>query len=248
MKKILLILLAMSFLTGIAIGCSNPDVAADAAGSDPERTPEPLPNLTPDSDDPGYGGTIVTEIPGNLEPPDDNDFIVLPGNMLENTPEFIPFTGIVTKTEIAGNLTHIEIENLNGDPPSFFTLSEETVFPFSKDFAIGDEVTVWYLSFTTYGAVEDPVYVLASRMGDDRNIKVDRFHISDISADRYFISADKMLMFKVDENTEIVFADGRDFSDGNLDGRRIIVIYGAASTMGDLEQATAEKLIVLDED
>ena len=255
MKKVLFVLLVIGLLAGTVAGCGAPGETPDdtVAEPKPEPTPEPTPaeppsNLILEADGPdGYGGTVVNELPGNLEAPNDNDVKVLPGSLLDDYPEFLPGTGIITKKEIVNNLTRIEIEAFNGDY-YVFMVNEKTVFPFSKDFAVGDEVTGWFLNGTPYGQLEYDIYVLVSRMGDDRNIKVDRFHASDTGADRNFISNDKMLMFSIDEKTEIILADGKDFSSGNLDDRCIVVIYEAASTMGGLEQATAEKLIVLPDD
>ena len=61
------------------------------------------------------------------------------------------------------------------------------------------------------------------------------------------ISEDGMFAFKTDENTEIVLANGDDFSGGDIEGRRIAVIYDI-STRSIPEMATASKLIVLFED
>ena len=118
---------------------------------------------------------------------------------------------------------------------------------FSENVVPGDTVTGWYCAQSMIAMIYPPQYpilVLSSRMGDDNNIKADRFHIWHEVDMGQFISSDEMFVFMTDENTEIVLQDGQDFSDGDLNNRRIVVIYGP-STRSLPEIATAEKLIVL---
>jgi len=238
MKKLVLILLAVSLLFVSVAGCAGSNVTPGAGTAVPE--PEPTPAPEPDIEDIDDWSAIGDEdvdivLPGEGEDPD-----------FDKIAEYLSISGIVVSVEKVDNLTRIEIEDMDGNP-AFLVINEETVFPFGTDFAVGDEVSGWYLSkapMIMIWPAEYTVDVLVSRMGDDRNIKVDRFFAADISADRYFISQDEMFMFNMDENTEIILADGQDFSDGDIEGRRIAVIYGA-STRSIPEQATAEKLIVL---
>jgi len=243
MKKLILILFAVSLLTVSVVGCAGTAVSPGAGAAPPAEQPAPEPSPEPDIEDIDDWSAIG----------DENVDIILPGEgedpNFDVIAEYFSVTGIVASVEQRDGFTRIEIEDADGNP-AVLVLSDETVFPFSSDFAVGDEVTGWYLTnapMIMIWPAEYSVAVLASRMGDDRNIKVDRFFASDISSDRYLISQDEMFMFKMDENTEIVLADGQDFSDGELEGRRIVVIYGM-STRSIPEQATAEKLIVLFED
>jgi len=243
MKKILLIIMAVGLLTVAVVGCGGPGIAAvgtDGAGAPPypidDVEPHPMPEVDPIDD----GQDLIDDGESVLGPYYGSD------NSEDKSKALLSVSGIIVGIEMVNDQKHIEIEDAEGNT-AFLVLSDETVFPFSPDFTIGDEVTGWYCAYSPMIMIYPPQYtilVLSSRMGDDRNITADRFHAADISADRYYISQDEMFMFNIDENTEVILADGQDFSDGDLYGRRIVVIYGA-STRSIPERATAEKLIVL---
>jgi len=236
MKKFVLILLSVGLLAVAVVGCGGTGVTPGGAAGNVE--PAPMPEADPVEDAPD----LVIDDGDAVLPGIGSD--ILPGN--DGAIAFMSVSGIIVSVEIIEGLTHVEIEDTDGNP-AILVLNDETVFPFSTDFAVGDEVTGWYCANSPMIMIWPPQYaieVFSSRMGDDRNIKVDRIHASDISADRFFISQDGMFMFNMDDNTEIVLQDGQDFSDGDLEGRRIVVIYGA-STRSIPEQATADKLIVL---
>jgi len=77
------------------------------------------------------------------------------------------------------------------------------------------------------------------------NIKMDRFYRWDAHSDEnYMIAENELFAFRTDENTVIILEDGEDFSDGDLEGRNIIVIYNV-STRSIPEMTTAKILIVL---
>jgi len=228
MKKILLILMVIGLLTVAIAGCGGAGIVP--AGADIE--PHPMPEVDPIDD----GQDLI----GDCEPtpePNYGDGVVQ---------EFLNVTGIVVSIETINDLRHVGIEDADGNT-AILVLNDDTVFPFSKDFAVGDEVTGWYSANTPMIMIDPPQYtilIFSSHMGDDRNIKVDRFHAWGEDGMGQFISSDEMFVFTTDENTEIVLQDGQDFSDGELNNRKIAVIYGA-STRRIPEQATAIKLIVL---
>jgi len=236
MKKILLVLLAAGLIVVSTVACAGQGVTP-AAGGDVGVVP--LPDIIdPDEEDPG---DLIIEDDG-IDLPDQGG-----NNFDEAISEYFSITGIVVNMEERDGLRRIEIEDLDGNP-AVLVLNDETVFPFSTDYAVGDEVTGWYLTnmpMIMIWPAEYSVDVLVSRMGDDRNIKADRFVTWEAdTTEGFMISQDGMLAFKVDEDTEIILADGQDFQDGSLEGRRIVVIYGI-STRSIPEQATADKLIVL---
>ena len=239
MKKALFILLALSFLMVTAVACGGSEVTP-GAGSAPAPAPAEEPDVIEDLDTGNEDDTALEDVD-----------IVLPGEGEDhfsdtNHPYYLSITGVVAGMEERDGLRRIEIEDMDGNP-AILVLNDETVFPFSTDFAVGDEVTGWFEANAPMIMIWPPEYsiaVLASRMGDDRNIKVDRFNASELSHEKYYISQDEMFMFSTDDNTEIILADGEDFKDGLLEGRRIVVIYGR-STRSIPEQATADKLIVL---
>jgi len=246
MKKILLILLAICLFTVSVVACAGQDIGpVGAAGADVGIVP-PIGELDPDEDD------------WNLEP--DNSLSIdadrpLPGDggidhNDKGLPAFISVTGVITNIEIIEDQTHVGIEDINGSPATFI-VSEETVFPFSTDFAEGDKVTGWFrsdLPMRMIWPAQYPISVFVSQPGDERNVTVDRFFAWDVDfTEGYLLSQDKMFAFKVDDNTEIILEDGQDFTDGILTNRNIVVIYGL-STHSIPEQALAMKLIVLFED
>jgi len=232
MKKILLILMAVGFLMVAIVGCGGTAIVPASGDIEPHPMPE--------ADQIGDGQDLIDDCDPVLKPDDGANY---GGEMSQ---EFINVTGIVVSIEMINNLRHVEIEDAEGNT-AILVLSDETVFPFSEDFAVGDEVTGWYDANTPMIMIYPPQYtilVFSSRMGDDRNIKVDRFHAWGEDGMGQMISSDEMFVFTTDENTEIVLQDGQDFSDGDLNNRKIVVIYGA-STRRIPEQATADKLIVL---
>ncbi|MCL2820705.1 MAG: hypothetical protein FWD38_07735 [Oscillospiraceae bacterium] len=233
MKKILLILMGIVLLSVAAIGCAGPEIVPGASG-DVEPHPMPTPDvIIDDSQD-------LTDDTNTPEPNDGSQF----GDIGQQV--FMNVSGIVVSIETVEGLTHVEIEDTDGNP-AILVLSDETVFPFSAEVAIGDTVQGWYCANSPMIMIWPPQYtieVLAVNMSDSQNIKVDRFHAWGEDGMGQFISTDEMFVFMTDENTEVVLQDGQDFSDGDFNNRRIVVIYGP-STRSLPEIATAEKLIVL---
>jgi hypothetical protein len=171
-------------------------------------------------------------------------------------PYYLSVTGIVENIEIADapegeGYTAINIVDTNGNPAKLI-ITENTVYPFETLFSTGDTVTGWYLADAPMITIWPPRYntaVLAVGRPDHTAIQVDRFFTQDNDsiANGYMLSRDQMFAFKTDENTEIILANGDDFTDGDIEGRRIVVIYGP-STRSIPELAVAQKLIVLYED
>jgi len=184
----------------------------------------------------------------------DDTEIVLPGegedyNMDTTIPHYFSVTGNVVSVEKIEGLIHVTIEDTDGNP-AVLVLSEETVFPFSDEIKEGDEVTGWYQTDRPMIMIWPPQYniaVLVTGAPEGVNIKVDRFHAWKDNTEGFLLSQDEMFAFKTDENTEIILASGESFPADEIEGRRIVVIYGI-STRSIPEMATADKLIVLYED
>ena len=245
MKKILLILFTVCFLTVLTVACAGEDVTAPVSAN--AGIVPPIGEIDPDEGLPEEGDSgddLVIDEDVDRPGQDGED------ELNTGIAEYFSVTGIIISIEERDGLKRIEIEDADGNP-AILVLHDYTVFPFSTDFAVGDEVTGWYLTNRPMIMIWPPEYsidVLASRMGDDRNIKVDRFSLWDgDSIEQLMISQDGMFAFLVNSDTEIILEDGWDFSDGSLENRLIIVIYGM-STRSIPEQATADKLIVMFED
>lgn len=166
--------------------------------------------------------------------------------MIENFPYYFSVAGTIKSIEKTEFGLQVTIEDTYGNP-AVLIITENTVYPFESEVSVGDTVTAWYATNMPMILIWPPQYdvaVLAVNAPSDININVDRFVSWE---DGMMLSQDEMFAFRVDENTEIVLADGTDFTGGDLEGRNIIVIYGI-STRSIPEQATATKLIVLFED
>ena len=243
MKKTLLLLVAAGFLLTAVVACGGSSVAPEVP---PVAEPVPLPDVIDNDAD-----LIVDE--GSDTNFDDIE-IVLPGegedfNADTTVAAYFSVRGKVVSIEEADGFIRVEIEDTDGNP-AYLIIDENTVFPFSKEFNVGDEVTGWYLTDRPMIMIWPPEYnisVLVAGAPDSANIKVDRFHAWDLNRELHYISQDEMFAFSLDENTEVILANGDDFTDGEIEGRRIVVIYGI-STRGIPEMAVAEKLIVLYED
>jgi len=163
--------------------------------------------------------------------------------------EYFYITGTIESIEREDGMIRVTIEDEHGNP-AVLVLSEDTVFPFSEEFEVGDIVTGWYLTnapMILIWPAEYNIAVLAAGAPEDGNIKVDRFSAMENNEDGLMLSQDGAFAFRVDENTQIILANGDDFTTGDIEGRRIIVIYDV-STRSIPEITTATKLIVLYED
>ena len=163
--------------------------------------------------------------------------------------EYFPVTGTVVSIEQDNGMIRVTIEDEYGNP-AVLVLSEDTVFPFSEEFEVGDTVTGWYVTnapMILIWPAEYNIAVLAAGAPEDGNIMVDRFSAMENNEDGLMLSQDGSFAFRVDDNTQIILANGDDFTTGDIEGRRIIVIYDV-STRSIPEITTATKLIVLYED
>jgi len=164
-------------------------------------------------------------------------------------PYYMSVTGTVVSVEELDDGLQIKIEYADGNPAYMYT-SDKTVFPFENEVFVGDVVTGFYLANAPMAAIWPPQYtisVLAAGAPEGMRIIVDRFYEWDGNSDGFLLAQGGAFAFRVDENTEIILANGDDFSDGEYVGRRIAVIFDA-STRSIPELATARKLIVLYED
>jgi len=242
MKKTLLLILAVGLLAGAAVACGGSGITEAGAADVPDA-----PN-TPDGNADDNEAAVDEDCDSNL----DDIEITLPGEgddyFIDPTiPNYFSITGDVVSVEEADGLIRITIEDTDGNP-AVLVLSSETVFPFADSFDTGETVTGWYrtdMPMIMIWPAEYSIAVLVAGAPEGVNIKVDRFSAwEDNTEEGYLISPDRMFAFRTDENTEIILADGQDFTDGDFEGRRIVVIYGI-STRSIPEMATADKLIVL---
>ena len=242
MKKALLLLLVTGLLAVSAVACAGSGITPAATEvNQPEVVTVPEEETDVIVDD---GSDIIF----------DDTEIILPGegedhNVDTTVPAYFSVTGKVVSVEEVDGLIRVEIEDTDGNP-AYLILSEETVFPFDKEFAIGDEVTGWYLTdrpMIMIWPTEYTIAVLVANAPEGVNIRVNRFYTWEDNTEGYLLSQEGDFAFRTDENTEIILASGDDFSDGDIDGRRIVVIYGI-STRSIPEMTTADKLIVLFED
>jgi len=163
--------------------------------------------------------------------------------------EYFSVTGTIESIEKVDGMIRVTIEDEHGNP-AVLVLSENTVFPFSEEFEVGDVVTGWYLTnapMILIWPAEYNIAVLAAGAPEDGNIKVDRFSAMENNEDGLMLSLDGTFAFRIDDNTKMILANGDDFTAGDIEGRRIIVIYDV-STRSIPEIVTASKLIVLYED
>ena len=176
------------------------------------------------------------------------------GNIFDasKTPHYLSTTGTVISVEDyegqdGWRLVNITDENGN---PATLLITDKTVFPFASEFEVGDVVTGYYLADAPMILIWPPQYdtaILVAGIPEGKTAIADRFYAMESNPD-FMLSQSGQLAFRTDENTEIVLANGDDFSDGEIEGRRMVVIYGPFVTASYPAQATATKVIVLYED
>ena len=162
----------------------------------------------------------------------------------KTSPYYLSITGAVVDTDGA-----IKIEDQNGSPATLI-VDEKTVYPFESEISKGDTVTGYYLANAPMMAIWPPQYniaVLAVGAPEGDSVKVDRFSAWADNADGYMLAYGGAFAFRMNDETEVVLADGKDFKGGDIENRRLVVIYDA-STKSIPELATARKVIVLFED
>lgn len=242
MKKLFLILLAVGLLVVMAVGCGGSDVPAQ--DNEPIAEPVPLPD-------------VVEDLPGDVIEGDGSD-IIFDGELLlpdmgvdvnpeDCLPEYLFSTGVIESIEDVDGATHVWIVD-DEDSKTVLVLNDETIFPFSDSFEVGDTVTGWRLASGIAPSIYPPQYfiaVFAAGVPDDVSVKVDRFTKWEDHQEDYMLSQDGELAFKVDEDTVILTQDGDDYVGFSTEmPRRIVVIYGPASRMMPAT-TTASELIVL---
>jgi len=162
---------------------------------------------------------------------------------------YFSIVGTVVSVEEINDTIRVTIEDEYGNP-AVLVLTENTVYPFSDQLNAGDEVTGWYVTEAPMIAIwpaEYNVAVLVAGAPEGSNLRVDRFNTWAESTEGHMLSQDEMFAFLIGEDTEVILANGDDFAGGDIEGRRIVVIYNV-STRSIPELTTATKLIVLYED
>jgi len=249
MKKTTMILLVAGLLVGALAGIAfafggtdEADVTSDEGvmNGDASEAPE---------NDVNEADAYETGAPGDADQVFIDDWDV-PGNgdnaMIAH---YFSIAGTVVSIEEIYNTIRLYIED-DYDNPAVLVLTENTVYPFSDEPAVGDTVTGWYVTDAPMIAIwpaEYNIAVLVAGAPEGSNLRVDRFNTWADGEEGYMLSQDGMFAFRTDENTQVVLANGDDFTGGDIEGRRIVVIYDI-STRSIPEFATASKLIVLYED
>jgi len=157
---------------------------------------------------------------------------------------YLSITGTVVSLE--GN---VKIEDENGNPATL-VISDKTVYPFESELSVGDVVTGFYLANAPMIMIWPPQYniaVLIAGIPEGDSVKADRFYAWKDNSEGYMLSQEGSFAFKIGKETEVVLADGKDFTGGEIEGRRMVVIYDM-STRSIPELTTARKVIVLFED
>ena len=240
MKKMFLILLAVSLFAIVAVGCAGSEVPVAGGGAVAE--PVPLPDVIDD-------GEIVDEGSGmdfdNLLPDEEvEDFYEpLPG-------AFASVTGDIISIEDTGDgIIHVLIEDVQGHE-AIFILNDETVFPFNDTYDVGDTVTGWR---STEGPMILPwppqyaIVVLEVRPPTDEVVfvKVDRFTKWEDHDGDFMLSQDEQLAITFDEYTVIMTQDGDEYNDFTTEVPRNIVVFYSVATRMMPATTTASKMIVL---
>ena len=171
----------------------------------------------------------------------------------EDTADSLPYYISVTGTVISVEDNQIKVENTEADYEDavfFINTTDSTVFPFAalEDIAEGDVVTAFLPANAPVPMIYPPQYpahVVVAGVPEGQNVQVDRFGAWD-NEDFPLLAYGGQFAFAIAEDTEVITADGDEF-DGDLDGRRLVVIY-STSTRSIPELATATEVIVLFED
>ncbi|MCL2408764.1 MAG: copper amine oxidase N-terminal domain-containing protein [Oscillospiraceae bacterium] len=139
------------------------------------------------------------------------------------------------------------------DSVANLNITAGTVFPFDsiEDIEEGDTVTAYVPANAPMAMIYPPQYtvnVLVAGVPENVNYHIDRF-VAWGNENYPLLAYGGGFAFAIDEDTVVVTADGNEFNFeyGNLENRRLIVIYGP-STRSIPEFATATKVIVLFED
>jgi len=162
----------------------------------------------------------------------------------ENMPFYLNVTGTVTSV---GDV--ISIEDADGNQVNL-VVSDNTVYPFESEIAVGDVVTGYYKAAAPMILIWPAQYnidLLVVGAPEGTNLTADRFYTMEDNSDGYMLSKGGTFAFRTNDDTEIILADGKDFKGGDIEGRRLAVIYGV-STKSLPELATATKIVVLFED
>jgi hypothetical protein len=158
-------------------------------------------------------------------------------------------TGTVISVEETENGLRVKIEDEHGNP-AILNITDRTVYPFEDEIAEGDVVTGYYVAMAPMIMIWPAQYniaVLVNGKPENVGMVVDRFSAWE-GSEGFKLSQSGQLAFGVDEDTVIVLPNGDSIEYGEIDGRRMIVLYGPFVTASFPAQATANKVIVLYED
>jgi len=169
----------------------------------------------------------------------------------EAAPYYLSVTGAVLAVEESefGFSVEIALPDTDREARAFLNITDRTVFPFEEEINVGDTVTAFYIANAPMIMIYPPQYtvaVLVNGAPASDTVTVDRFNPMEGEVRRYLSQAGDLIV-NIGPDTEIVLADGQEFADGNIDGRRLVVIY-SISTRSLPPMTTPSKIIVLFED
>jgi len=142
-----------------------------------------------------------------------------------------------------------------GQNSAYIVVLNTTFFPFYTEFSVGDTVTAWYNTDAPLIMIFPPRYnaeILAVNAPEEFRVTADRFTTWE---DGQWLSQDGMFAFSIGEDTEVfltygslgfseLFEADEFFIEADIDGQRVIVIYGM-STRSIPEMAVATKIIIM---
>jgi len=151
---------------------------------------------------------------------------------------YISLTGKVTGIHTAQNgLKHLIMAG-EGDSEFHFVITNDTYIAEDAKLEIGAELTGFYEADAMMIMIYPPQYAVKAITGKNEGfVKADLF-------DDELVSRDKTLKLNVDENTQIIDADGGKF-EGRIKGRKLLVYY-SQSTKSIPAIATPSKIVVLE--
>jgi len=161
MKKVLMSLFAVSLCAILVVACAGEGVTPVApvrAGADVGIVP-PVGEIDTDE---GEAEDYLTIEDDAIDLSGQNDDMIN-----GEIDEYFSITGIIVSIEERDGLKRLEIEDTNGNP-AVLVLNDDTEFPFSADFSVGDEVTGWYPTNMPMIMIWPPEYNISTIIPADK--------------------------------------------------------------------------------
>lgn len=150
------------------------------------------------------------------------------------------FTGIVKEIREREGIEDsklVSVESKDGNPADIVITSDTYILE-DAEISIGDTITAYYDASRPMIVIYPPQYSAEVIVveSSERNVKFDIFNED-------LVSSDNQLKLNISDETEIFLQDGTTY-EGELTGKRLIVIYGSA-TKSIPAQTTPYQIIVL---